>query len=122
MRKDRASNEKKNISVVNIGTSSMVVILVGLCFTVLTALTVSSARNDYVLSKKLAEHNFNYYQALGKVQAQIAADNIEKDNLAVSIDGDLWLCVDVENGRIINCYEINNREWEADNRRPLFVE
>ncbi len=116
------THEKKNISVVNIGTSSMVVILVGLCFTVLTALTVSSARNDYVLSKRLADHTFNYYQALGNVQAKIAADHILDDNLAVQIEDELWLCVDVEDGKIVNCFEINNSDWEADNRLPLFMD
>ena len=120
--KKRVPNEKKEISVVNLGTSSMVVILVGLCFAVLTALTVSSARNDYVLSKKLADHTFSYYQAVGNAQKEVAQSGYCNSNLAVQVDENLWLCVDVLDGEIVNFFEVNDGEWNADNRLPLLCE
>lgn len=54
---------EKRRSVMNIGTSSMIVILICLCFAVLAALALSSAHNDYELSAELADHTSNYYEA-----------------------------------------------------------
>lgn len=68
----RNKRKKSKTLVMNIGTSSMLVILTGLCFAVLAALAISSARNDYRLSQELAEHTAAYYAACGRAQELLA--------------------------------------------------
>ena len=55
--------KRQNRSIINIGTSLMVVILIGLSFAVIAALTISSSHNNYSLSVKQLEHTNEYYAA-----------------------------------------------------------
>ena len=62
----------RQTQVMNIGTSSMMVILIGLSFAVLAALAISSARSDYRLSEELAKHTTDYYNASNEAQSMLA--------------------------------------------------
>ena len=62
----------RQTQVMNIGTSSMMVILIGLSFAVLAALAISSARSDYRLSEELAKHTTDYYNASNEAQNMLA--------------------------------------------------
>jgi len=63
--------------VVNIGVSSIVVILIGLCFSVLAALAISSARNDFSQSQDLANHTTEYYSAYNEAVEKAASGELD---------------------------------------------
>ncbi|MGC4020345.1 MAG: hypothetical protein QM793_14725 [Muricomes sp.] len=69
-------NKKKQLPIVNIGSSSLLVVFLVLCLVTFATLSLSSAKSDYNFSKKLAERRTEYYQASGK--AQLLLDSIDK--------------------------------------------
>lgn len=67
---------KKNSSpVVNIGSSSLLVIFIVLCLVTFATLSLSSAQSDYKFSQKLADRRTDYYAASG--QAEEILDEID---------------------------------------------
>jgi len=124
---------KKETIVMNIGTSSMLVILIGLSFAVLAALAISSARNDYRLSKELAMHTKDYYSASNRAQEILAdietlyqqRDDTNTSSYTVPINEYQELQVAVSFGDNNKEYEIvkwkvvNIGGWEGDTSLPV---
>lgn len=54
---------KKNSPIVNIGSSSMLVIFLILCLVTFSVLSLSSASSDYNFTKRIAERTTDYYSA-----------------------------------------------------------
>lgn len=54
-------NEQRKFGFVNIGTASLLVVFLTLCLVAFAMLSLSSAKNDYEFSKKLAERTTSYY-------------------------------------------------------------
>lgn len=67
--------DKEQSSFVNIGSSSLLIIFLILCLAVFAVLSLSSAKSDYSLSERLAEHKTQYYEAAS--QAEIILDQID---------------------------------------------
>lgn len=55
-------------SFVNIGSSSLLIVFVVLCLATFAILSLSSAKSDYSLSERLAEHKGHYYEASSKAE------------------------------------------------------
>ena len=60
-------SRKKNYGL-NIGTSSVLIIIVILCLVCFAGLSITSANADYRLSQKLAERTTAYYSACNEAQ------------------------------------------------------
>lgn len=119
--------------VMNIGTSSMLVILIGLSFAVLAALAISSARNDYRLSEELARHTTEYYEAYNHAQ-DVLADvdllrqqmddrNVSAFTVPINSNQELQVGICFENDSkeydIIKWKVVNTGDWEADTSLPV---
>jgi hypothetical protein len=128
--------QKKHAGVMNIGTSSMIVILIGLSFAVLAALAISSARNDYRLSKELADHTRSYYDASSEATRRLASSDAlyeerdESDRVSFTVDagGEQELAVTVHFTGGADSYDIeqwqmvNTSDWVGDESLPgLFM-
>lgn len=129
--------KRKNKTIVmNIGTSSMLVILTGLSFAVLAALAISSARNDYSLSMELAEHTMEYYGASDRAQEILI--HPEKLYLQRDFDGYAEFTVPVNQrqelvvgvsflNESMDSYDyditkwkiVNTGDWEGDTSLPV---
>lgn len=72
MRKDK---EKEQSSFVTIGSSSLLIIFLVLCLATFAILSLSSAKSDYSLSERLAEHKSSYYEASSN--AEVILDKID---------------------------------------------
>ncbi|MCR5194854.1 MAG: hypothetical protein K6D38_00915 [Pseudobutyrivibrio sp.] len=113
--------KRENRTIINIGTSLMVVILIGLSFAVIAALAVSSSHNNYNLSKKLADHNTEYYVASNEAYEIIAASSWADQDFTVEVNSNQILKVEVKNGEI-STWEIENTgSWEADSTQPVIT-
>ena len=124
---------KRQTQVMNIGTSSMMVILIGLSFAVLAALAISSARSDYRLSEELAIHTTDYYNACNEAQELLAdtnalyanKDSNNKSLFTVPINEYQELQVELLFGENNSDYEItkwkvvNTGSWEGDTSLPV---
>lgn len=80
-------DSKKSYSIVSTGTSSLLVIFVVLCLTVLAALSLSSAKADYDLSRKLADKELAYYTACAQAEeicAQLSEGRTPDADISVS--------------------------------------
>lgn len=64
--------KKKNFSITNIGTVSLLMIFIILCMVTFAALSLSSAAADHRFSQKMADHSREYYDASGKAEAKLA--------------------------------------------------
>lgn len=62
-------NNKEESSFVNIGSSSLLIVFVILCLATFAILSISSAKSDYSLSERLAEHKGQYYEASAKAES-----------------------------------------------------
>ncbi|MCR4693754.1 MAG: hypothetical protein K5773_00325 [Pseudobutyrivibrio sp.] len=113
--------EEKNRNVINIGTSLMVVILIGLSFAIIAALAISSSQNNYNLSKKMADHTASYYQASNTAQEIIAADDWKDQEFTVDIDDSQQLSVAVKDGKIARWQVVSTEDWEADSTQPVIT-
>lgn len=56
----------------NIGTSSLLIIIVILCLVCFSGLSITSANADYRLSKRLADRTTAYYDACNQAQSSLA--------------------------------------------------
>lgn len=125
--------KKKHATVINIGTASMIVILIGLNFAVLAALAVASAQNDYRLSKELAEHTAAYYSASNQASERLldmeglfeARNSEGVTTFSVPVSERQSLEVDLVFGESREEYEItrwqvvNSTDWEGDASLPV---
>lgn len=68
-------NKKKNIPVVNIGSSSLLVVFLVLCLVTFSTLSLSSAKSNYNFSQRLADRRTDYYEASRK--AELLLDSID---------------------------------------------
>mgnify|MGYP001068734622 CR=1 FL=1 len=60
--------EKQESTVVNIGSSSLLVIFVVLCLATFAILSLSSAQSDHSFAERLAAHKTEYYKASSKAE------------------------------------------------------
>lgn len=123
----------RQTQVMNIGTSSMMVILIGLSFAVLAALAISSARSDYRLSEELATHTTDYYNASNEVQNKLTdiealyanRDTSGNTSFAVPVNEHQELQVELHFVQDASDYEItkwkvvNVDSWEGDTNLPV---
>lgn len=118
----RAKIKNKRYGVVNMGTSSMVVLLMGMSFTVIAALALSSAQNDYKLSQKLAEHTSDYYRASNEAYEKIAAGN-EENIFDIKMNEFQELHVEytsMGDKFEITCWRVTNvDQWEEEELLPV---
>ena len=63
---------KKNIPVINVGISLLILIFMTLSLLTFSVLSLENAVADRRLSRKMAEHTSNYYAAVSRVQEQLA--------------------------------------------------
>ena len=68
---------KREIPVMNVGISLIILIFMNVCLAVFAVLSLQNAMADYSLSKKTAVHTTEYYKAVNKVQEQLAGKNQE---------------------------------------------
>ena len=113
--------KSQNRTIINIGTSLMVVILIGLAFAVIAALAISSSHNNYSLSDKQRAHTEEYYAASNEAYEKIAATSWEDQEFKVSINDTQDLSVKVNGGEIVSWEVINNSSWEADSTQPVIT-
>ena len=113
--------KRENRSIINIGTSLMVVILIGLAFAVIAALTISSSHNNYSLSKKLADHTEEYYEASNEAYEKIAATDWADQEFQVVINENQVLSVIVSQGQITKWQVENTSSWDADSTQPVIT-
>lgn len=113
--------KREQRTIINIGTSLMVVILIGLAFAVIAALAISSSYNNYNLSIKLRDHTDDYYNASNLAYERIAENNWENQQFTVDINDNQVLNVKVDNGEIV-CFKVENvSDWEADSTQPVIT-
>ncbi len=90
-------------SVVNIGTTSMIVIFIGLCFSVLAALAISSASNDYKVAQALADHVSSYYVASNEATELLAdSDQLAALYASADEDGTAGFTVTISDSQVLN--------------------
>ena len=115
------AQKKQTRSIINIGTSLMVVILIGLSFAVIAALTISSSHNNYSLSQKQLEHTNEYYAASNEAQERIASTDWADQEFTVSINESQDLSVKVSDGEIVRWKIVNSSSWEAESTQPVIT-
>ena len=114
-------SKKENRSIINIGTSLMVVILIGMAFAVIAALAISSSHNNYNLSQKLKDHTDEYYAASNAAYEKIAASDWADQEFTIDINENQVLNVKVVS-KEITCWEVENvSSWEADSTQPVIT-
>ncbi len=69
-------SNKKTAPVINLGSSSLLVVFLVLCLVTFATLSLSSAQSNYTFSKKLSDRKTEYYTAVG--QAEIVLDRIDQ--------------------------------------------
>lgn len=72
--------KKREIPVMNVGISLIILIFMNICLAAFAVLSLENALSDYSLSKKTAEHTTQYYKAVNKIQEQLAEKNQELVN------------------------------------------
>ena len=113
--------KKENRSIINIGTSLMVVILIGMAFAVIAALAISSSHNNYNLSQKLKSHTDEYYAASNQAYEKIAANNWGDQEFSIEINENQVLNVKVLAGEITRFRVENVSSWDADSTQPVIT-
>lgn len=126
MRRKTGKNEQKKTQTVNIGLSSMIVILIGLSFMVMAALSVSHAQNDLSLTRRMAEHNTAYYQAVNKAYEKISEQGTGKVAFEVPVEEGQVLKVEGEvasDGKFeASVFTVVNRDvMELEESIPVFT-
>lgn len=114
------NNEKK--SVINIGTSLMIVVLIGLSFAVIAALAVSSSKNNYDLATKQANHTTEYYQASNQAYESIAADDYADKTYDITMNDSQTLHVEVAGGEITCWQVVNDQDWEGEDSLSIHLD
>ena len=69
--------KKREIPVMNLGISLIILIFMNVCLAAFAVLSLQNAVSDYALTKKTAAHTTQYYKAVNKVQEQLAQKNTE---------------------------------------------
>lgn len=69
--------KKREIPVMNVGISLIILIFMNICLAAFAVLSLENAVSDYSLSKKTVTHTTQYYEAVNKVQEQLAKKNQE---------------------------------------------
>ena len=75
--------KKREIPVMNVGISLIILIFMNICLAAFAVLSLENALSDYSLSKKTATHTTQYYNAVNKVQEQLAKKNQELREKAI---------------------------------------
>ena len=113
--------KRESRTIVNIGTSLMVVILIGLAFAVIAALSVSSSHNNFSLSSKLADHTSEYYAASNHAYEIIAESDWKDQEFTVDVNENQILNVKVKDREIV-CWKVENiSNWEAESTQPVIT-
>ncbi len=113
--------KRENRTIINIGTSLMVVILIGMAFAVIAALAISSSHNNYNLSMKLLNHTDEYYNASNQAYEIIADSDWANQEFTVDINENQVLNIKVES-KEITCWQVQNvSSWEADSTQPVIT-
>ena len=74
------SKHKIQITFMNLGASSLLVIFIVLCIAIFATLSLSGARSDYSFSEKMAHHKTAYYEACNTSELMLEEiDTILKD-------------------------------------------
>lgn len=81
---------KKKYPVVNIGSSSMLVIFIILCLVIFSVLSLASANNDYAYSRKIADRTTAYYEAVSEAETLLSQIDTILYEARVQ-EGDGWL-------------------------------
>ncbi|MBQ7148883.1 MAG: hypothetical protein IJR96_09045 [Pseudobutyrivibrio sp.] len=113
--------KRESRTVVNIGTSLMVIILIGMAFAVIAALTISSSHNNYKLTERLGDHTKDYYAASNAAYEKIAETNWKNQEFTVDINENQVLKVKVAGGEISTWQVENISSWEADSTQPVMT-
>lgn len=115
--------KKQRQGVVNIGVSSIVVILIGLCFSVLAALAISSARNDFSQSQDLADHTTEYYTAYNEAVEQATAGKLDgASDIVMNDHQSLHVVYDKNTKAFKEMTVVTTDTWENDFTFSLFGE
>lgn len=111
---------KNSESFTNLGLSSLMVVFLVLCLTTFALLTLSTAKNDYSLSEKMAAHRTDYYAACTKAEVilneldsrlenecetLLTDENVVIDDISISYDSEqdiLSYAIPLENGRFLS--------------------
>ena len=78
--------KKREITVMNVGISLIILIFMNICLAAFAVLSLENAISDYSLSKKTATHTTQYYNAVNKVQEQLAEKNQELREKAIAAE------------------------------------
>lgn len=88
------NKDKEQSTFVNIGSSSLLIVFVILCLATFAILSLSSAKSDYSLSERLAEHKGQYYEVSSKAETVLdeidtilsdTADTVPTNHLSGSV-------------------------------------
>ncbi|SEA11769.1 hypothetical protein SAMN02910384_00908 [Pseudobutyrivibrio sp. ACV-2] len=113
--------KRENRTIINIGTALMVVILIGMAFAVIAALSISSSHHDYELTKKMAERTQDYYAASNQAYEKIAESNWKNQEFTVDINENQVLSVKVSDGEIETWQVENTGDWDAQSSQPVLI-
>ena len=78
--------KKREIPVMNVGISLIILIFMNICLAAFAVLSLENAISDYSLSKKTATHTTQYYNAVNKIQEQLAEKNQELREKAIAAE------------------------------------
>lgn len=109
----------------NIGTSSILIIIVILCLVCFSALSITSANADYRLSKRLADRTTAYYDACNQAQVHLCELSGELSELyqkSVSIDDYENKIKESMQGSLTFSYPIGENQILQVNVSPLYPE
>lgn len=115
-------NSKNKRNIINIGTSLMVVVLMGLSFAVIAALTISSAKNNLDLSQKQADHTRDYYEACTEAFETIDETGWVDQEFTIQMTESQVLSVAVSDGSITKWRVENPSDWSTDDSLPVHIE
>lgn len=121
MNRNLNPNSTKRRNVLNMGTSLMVVVLMGMAFAVIAALSMSSAKNNINLSERQKQHTDEYYQACSKAYEIIDENSWKDQKFTVEINENQNLAVEIADGEIVSFVVENTSSWESDDSLPVFI-
>ncbi len=92
----------------------MIVVLMGLSFAVIAALAISSSKNNYDLSQKMARHTTEYYEACNNANWIIHTAGFKDMDFTVDINESQELHVTVQDQEITAWEIVNNAAWDGN--------
>ena len=109
----------------NIGTSSILIIIVILCLVCFSALSITSASADYRLSKRLADRTTAYYDACNQAQLYLCEISGELSGLyqnsTSEADYESKIKESMQDSLIFSC-PINDNQFLQVSISPLYPE